>query len=453
VTLSPTMRLFLWFIAIVSALVAGRQLVDSFEANEKVDELHRKDFIQEYVFAKAVVAGEDPYLPIPQMVARWFDPAPDGSKIWAHPAPHTPVTAILSTPLAFLEYPTAALVWLIFELVLLALAWETLIRWWGGAVSWATRILLYLASLSLGPLIQELFFGNLSLILLALMLPAWLSLRKNNDVTGGIWLGLAIAIKLTGWPIVLWLAMKMRWRAVLAAGAVVVGLHLIAAIAIGLDHVIDYYRRVGPGIAREYRQHDGNYSLWTIGPRLFLPFHSVFNNFVAEVPFDNPSLAEMLSKALPVVGLAIGLYVAWRCEAFDSSFGILVCLSLPVNPVAWDHSLLLISVPIAIVLKRLSLQNWPPRETTVAVICFVLAMFPQKAYLSAAAQTLATPNADGIRMMPFLPGLITYVPLLSLMGWITLLWRTDSRSTPHAPREQFLTRSVGSTLPHPSFDV
>jgi len=433
-TLSPTMRNFLWFIAVVSGLVAGKQLVESF-AVSPIDELHRKDFIQEYVFARAVVAGENPYLPIPEMVVRWFDPAPDGSKIWAHPAPHTPVTAVLSAPFALLDYPSAALAWLLFELVLLAIAWETLIRWWGGDVPWSTRILLYLLSLSLGPLIQELYFGNLSLILLALLLPAWLSLRKNSDWVGGAWLGLAIAIKLTGWPIVLWLMAKMRWRAVVAAGLVVVGLHLVAVAVIGMDHVIDYYRRIGPSIAREYRQHDGNYSLWTIGPRLFLPFHSVFNNFVADVPFDNRSLAETLSKVAPLIGVALGLAVAWRCREFDSSFGILVCLSLPVNPVAWDHSLLMISIPIAIVLKRLSLQNWPRWETTVAVIAFALAMFPQKAYLSAAARLFATPNESGIRMMPFFPALITYVPLTSLIAWIVLLKRTEGN-----PKEEMRSR-------------
>ena len=124
-TLSPTMRQFLLAMAVLSAVGAGWRLAESFSP----DELYRKDFIQEYVLAKATLAGEAPYLPMPDMVARWFDPA---TKVnWSHPTPHTPVTAVLSIPVAWLDYPLAAFLWLVFELVLLISVWAAFFRWWG----------------------------------------------------------------------------------------------------------------------------------------------------------------------------------------------------------------------------------------------------------------------------------------------------------------------------------
>ncbi len=416
--LSPTMRLFLLGIAALSGVIAGKQLFASFGSNE----VHCRDFIQEYVFAKAVLAGDDPYLPMPKMVERYFDPAPKVN--WSHPAPHTPVTAVLSIPLAWLDYPLAAFLWLMLELTLFLLIWTAYFRWWGEPISWRMRATLVLLSLSLGPVIQELWFGNLSMILLAFLVAAWFSLRGGRDVAGGVWLGLAIAVKLTGWPVVLFLLAKGRWRAVVASGVVVIGLHAVAVGVMGLDPVVDYYRRVGPGIARGYRQHDCNYSLWTIGERLFGEFDSVVNVFVALPPFHNESLARSLTYALPAVAVILGLILARRCRDFDISFGFLLCLSLPVNPVAWDHSLLIASIPIAIVLRRLSWLGWPRRETGVAVVCFAMTMFPQKAYIDGFAAVFAT-QTNGVNFMPFGLGLITYIPLAALIGWMGLLLRID----------------------------
>lgn len=420
-TLSPTMRGFLAVAGILSAVVAGKRLVESFAA----DELYRKDFVQEYTFAKAVLAGDDPYRPMPEMVKAYVDS--DTVVNWAHPAPHTPVTAVLSTPLAALPYEAAAFLWLISELALVVVCWGLFFRWWDEPIPWPTRAVLVLLSFSLGPLIQELWFGNLSLILLAILLAAWLALREGRDFAGGLWLGLAIAIKLTGWPIGVWLLLKGRWKAVVAAGGVVLGLHLIAMLAMGPEHVLDYYLRVGPAIARGYKQHDCNYSLWTIGPRLFAEYDSVFNSFVALAPFSNESVSRLLGLALPIFGLIVGLGLAFTCRQFDSAFGVLLCASLLVNPVAWDHSLLVASIAMAVVFKRLSQNRWPRAETIVSVACFALAMFPQQGYMRPLAEWFGVLNASQVRVVPFVPGLATYLPLTSLLGWICLLKITDRR--------------------------
>src|SRR5262249_38317856 len=147
-----------------SAAAAAWRLAESFSA----DELYRKDFIQEYVLAKATLAGDEPYLPMPDMVARWFDPSKKVN--WSHPTPHTPVTAVLSIPVAWLDYELGAFPWLVFGLILFVAAWAALFHWWGEPIAWPTRIVLVLLSLSLGPLIQDLWFGNLSMILLALLI-------------------------------------------------------------------------------------------------------------------------------------------------------------------------------------------------------------------------------------------------------------------------------------------
>src|SRR5262245_62241061 len=119
-TLSPAMRLFLATAAVLSGVVFVSQMVRAFGE----DEVDRKDVIQEYVFALAVLGREEPYDPMPKMVERYFTPAPKVN--WAHPAPHTPATAVLSVPFAVMPYRTAAFAWLMLELAILAASWEVL---------------------------------------------------------------------------------------------------------------------------------------------------------------------------------------------------------------------------------------------------------------------------------------------------------------------------------------
>jgi hypothetical protein len=418
-TLSPTMRLFLVLIALASGAAGVWRLTESFSA----DELYRKDFVQEYVMAKAVRAGEDPYRPMPEMVVRYVDP--EKKVNWSHSSTHTPATALLSVPFAWIDYPLATCLYLGLEVCVLLAVWAAIFRWWGEPIPWLVRAVLVLMSLSFGPVIQELWFGNLSMVLLGFLVAAWLALRSGRDVVGGLWLGLAIAVKLAAWPVVIFLFLRRRWGAVAAAAAVAIGLHLAALVVLGPAHVIDYYRRVGPEIANTHRQHDTNYSLWTISARLFRPeFDSVVNIFVALSPWPSTFLDQTLRPVVPVLGLLLALVLAYRSRDFDTSFGILLCASLPVNPVAWDHGLLIAAIPIAIVLRRLGWAGWPRLESALAAVCFTLTMFPQKSYVRGVVALFGT-EVDDATIVPFAAGLVTYVPLLALMGWIWLLWRLD----------------------------
>src|SRR5262245_46946224 len=122
-TFSPTFLRVLAVIAIVAACVGVKKIaIDSYED----DELYRKDFVQEYLFAKAVVDGEYLYPNVPVLMAKYFEKPHEVP--WEHPIPHTPVAAVFSVPIGFFSYIVAVTLWLLLELCFLAYAIEILAR-------------------------------------------------------------------------------------------------------------------------------------------------------------------------------------------------------------------------------------------------------------------------------------------------------------------------------------
>ena len=75
---------------------------------------------QEYLMAKALAHGADPYQPIPELARQWL-PAYEGQPAadFPHPAPYSIVVGWLSLPLAAFTYRQAVDVWLAFEAVCL----------------------------------------------------------------------------------------------------------------------------------------------------------------------------------------------------------------------------------------------------------------------------------------------------------------------------------------------
>jgi hypothetical protein len=423
-TLSPMFLRFLTLFALVAGLVGVKRVVDSYESKE----LHRKDFIQEYVLARALVDGQYPYPPVPDLIRTYFPHDPPKVP-WAHPTPHTPPAAFLSIPIGFFPYRVAVTIWVVAELVCLAILVGVLTRWYDPAMRWPVKLLVFLTCLGFGPVIHELWYGQFSLILSVLVASSWLSLRTGRDGCGGALLGSAVALKLAAWPVGLFLLTKGRWRAVLAAGAVVVVLNLAAVGVMGPHAAADYYLKVGPRITKEYRQHDENFSLWTVGGRFFSPdIADVASVFIADPIFPSPSLDRLVTPGLPLFVLIVSLVLAWRCREFDSAFGILVCASLPLNPVAWDHYLLLCAVPIAVILRRLRDGNFPKAMTAVGAICLGIAIVPYPGYLDLAVWLFAKGESHNVKVLPFAAGLVTYLPLVSLAGWTALLYATDGRT-------------------------
>jgi hypothetical protein len=423
VTFSPGFRRMLPFILIIFTLNGGRRILESFQPPD----LYRKDFIQEYLMAKAILEGVNPYLPLPDLIDRWIGV---NKTALLHPTPHPPIVGILSLPLGFLDYRSAALTWLGIELLCLTGAIILLMEWWGARITTVRLVIALGAALGWMPVIEELWLGQFSAMLLLLLLAAWSALRKEQDGKAGAFLGLMLALKFSGWPLLLFLLIRRRWNAVIAAGIVFLLANLIPLFCLGIQCVSEYYLKVAPLISEIYRHHEGNLSAWTIGQR-------VFNGFGVNMYLQPLVASSLLTKAatilIPIGALLSGLWLALKAKSFDTAVGIMTIIGIWINPISWTHYLVLSAIPSAIIAKRLSCEGWP-KDRCYRLIGILLSFtIAISTYLALAGHFTNQSTPDGLPVVPFAAGLLILIPVAGLGGLLWMIWRSDQTETRTEP--------------------
>ncbi len=371
--------------------------------------------------AKAILEGVNPYLPLPEMVDRWIGV---NKTALLHPTPHPPIIGILSLPMGLVDYRTAALIWLGVELLCLTGAIFLLMQWWGARITITRFLFVLAAALGWMPVVEELWLGQFSAMLLLLLLAAWRALAKQQEGKAGAFLGLMLALKFSGWPLLLFLLIRRRWNAVLIAGIVFLLANLIPLFYLGVHGIREYYTKVAPLISEIYRHHEGNLSAWTIGERLF---HGFGVNMHFQPLVALPILTKVVTVLVPVCALLLGLRLALKAKSLDTAVGIMTIVGIWINPISWTHYLVLTAVPLAIVAKRLSQEGWP-RGNCYSVMGILLSFtIVISSYLALIGSFTDQMAPDGILSAPAVTGFLLLIPVAGLANLAWMVWQCDRK--------------------------
>ena len=385
---------------------------------------YAKDLRQGYLLAQAMAHGLDPYLPLPEL-GRVFLPGHPMDDM-AHPSPHPFVVGWLSLPLALFTYEHAVVVWLLFELVCLGVSVVLFLRVLRVPASgWQTLAITFLA-IGWWPVANELRWGQLTLLVVVMFLGAWLALRQGRDIAGGILLGGLALVKLAGWPIVLWLLLQRRWKAVWATGLFWSLLHGLAIALYGWPLVRDYYLKVGPEVSAIYRVWEMNFSAWTIGQRLFADSG---DRFLSTPLWRSPLLASIVTIAVPLLIVGLGVWAARRLSSFDASFALLMALGVILNPVAWQHYLVMAAPALVLLVMRLRELQWPTRTTVVVALLLLTISVPYYWFRVLALHFAVGVSPAGKPIVPALPALLTLSIGVALCGLLWLLVKLEPKTS------------------------
>ena len=389
--------------------------------------IYQKDFIQEYLLAKAVLAGSDPYAPLPDLAARFLGPL--SNAVFQHPTPHPPAVGLIFSPLGLLSYQHAVQAWFAIQLALVAASAYGVLRCLEMRPTPFVVLTCSFLAVSWSPFFQDLVLGQLMTLKLALLICTWYLLKNGREAGGGFFLGAAIAVKFIAWPLVLLLAVQKRWKAVIAAGITVLAANGVAALIIGKGAVIAYYTKVGPLVSSLYRGHASNFSVWSLAGRLFAGTDSPVLCGVKAAPlWSAPGLAGPLAFVVPVVLLVAGLLVSARLSrsSFDAPFALMVCVSILVSPVAWNCYLVLAAIPAALAAKRLVEQQFPAVATNTYIMAGALLMVPPTT-LNRLMIALGDPAAAGAcrPVVPFPVTAISLAPLAAVLALMWLVWTLE----------------------------
>ena len=278
-------------------------------------------------------------------------------------------------------------------------------------------------------------FGQVNIVQLFLFLFALRSLQGGREVAGGVALGIAIAIKFIGWPLLLLLALRRRWMALAAAAVTLAAANLLAVAVLGWSVVVEYFLRVGPGVMALYRAHIHNWSLWGVAWRLLDGTGSPVNIGVSAAPLISaPQLALPASLALVGAVLLAGLWMAYRTKHFETAYSIVICASLLVSPLMWPHYLLMLVIPLTVVALDLRALGFPRKPVLATAILGFACFFPRKAAENIATLFAISVDSEGEALVPFAATAISFVPTLAalaLMVWCDRLSKaSESQGAP-----------------------
>jgi hypothetical protein len=394
-----------------------------------------RDTLTYYLMAKAISLGESPYQNLSDLANRFFGI----SHFLPHAAPCTPFMAILSLPLLLFSVEKAYIAWFWLEmmcLVLISIMLPILLK---GKRDWKLSILFMFLLLSWYPVMVDLILGQLTILLTMILLAALLSWKRERRILTGMLIGLTVAIKMYTWPLVLYYALKKDWRTFLSSCCTVAGLNLIGLIVLGPDSFGKYYLQVTTQVSAVYHSFLKNYSIWSIGYRLFEGTQAPDANFITSPPLINlPQIAGLTSAVFAVVFLAVGLIWATRLKSNDFAYSIMICVAIAVSPITWDHYYLMLIIGLVVLASYLSQQSFPYKITVpfliLALLLFLLNEYsPSLIFALNGGVAVIQANHNQIT---FASSLLEVIPIVELVALATLLWRIGIMHTRGVPVSQ-----------------
>ena len=241
-----------------------------------------------------------------------------------NPAVYPPLFMFLSIPLGLVPVAVSAWIWVLILGLGVVAALRTL-----GVRDWRC----YALALTSPAVVQGMFWGNLTLLLLVPLALAW-RYRERAQVSG-LALAFGIAAKLFLWPVLFWLLVTRRYR---AASTCAIGASLLVLVPwtfLGFEGLLDY-----PALLRVAEEvYAGNsYSLATVASGL-------------EVP-------ESLGVGICALAAVVLLGGAWRVsrgrDGDQRAFALAVAAAILGSPIVWHAYLALLLVPLAVAWPRFS---------------------------------------------------------------------------------------------------
>lgn len=364
---APRLVLACVAIALGSAAVLSR--ATSFAPADVV----RNEFTQDYVSARALAEGADPYAPAQELMDAYLE----GRDAYVIRNPHPPAQIMLVRPLSSLPYSAARAIWLIGQAIAIAAAVAITVR--GLGWTRATAIVAGIGALALPVAQKELVYGNLNGFLLLMLAVAWASLRdgretapgsslrSGREAAAGIAVGFAAAIKIV--PVFMLVPM-LRARRVRAA-AWTIGVAAIVSVLgfalAGFDTVSGFRSSL-----------DENAGYWRAAPInvsvLAVPFRWLADSRWQEGLADVPALAAALAVVL-AVGCVLAAFRTPAARSGDSFLAAMPWMVL-ISPLAWDWYLVL-ALPCAVaMIAQAARRGEPPGLLAVLGIALLVVGAP-----------------------------------------------------------------------------
>lgn len=287
-------------------------------------------------------------------------------------SPNPPSASLLMAPFAGLDIAGARAAWIVLNLLLLATSLALIVAALPQAHGIDLRAGLVAFALAYAPLQENFRLGQAYVVLLFLFALAFWSLLRSRWVPAGIALGAAALAKLSGGVLWLMLAVRGRWREILAGALTAAGLFLASVALTGWGGWERFL-----SILPEYLV--GN--RWST-VTAFQTTPSFFRHlFVADAQLNpqpvwhQPWLAFALSIGIGVAALALTLEYGRRADD-ELAFAAAATLSVVLLPLAEEYHYTLLLLPLAVMASRMARRPFQARDVAWLVLAVFLLTAP-----------------------------------------------------------------------------
>jgi Glycosyltransferase family 87 len=253
-----------------------------------------------------------------------------------------PVAAVAWVPLAYLTVEQARKTWIAFSVLCLAIA-IGLIAGELGKSPYLSGLAALVALFTLAaPTREQFLLGQMYALLLLLHTVGWRAYTRRQDALVGAALGLAFALKLSGWPIGLLLIARRRWTAAWASVITAIGAVAITLPWVGIDAWRVFWLNSVPQALRRpsatltvYQDTAGFWQHW-------LRYDARLNPHPL---FDAPLLATLLTAVATLIACFV---LIARRRPDHLSFAAAIALVELLSPSAEQYHYIVLLLPLAV---------------------------------------------------------------------------------------------------------
>jgi len=297
--------------------------------------------------SRALLLRIDPY------IDRNLEELAGGMHVFPYVYP--PFLALLWMPLAKLPIEQVAAVWQVISLAALIGSLILSIRLARPYTSDARAAALVVALLlPLGlPAYVNFHHGAVSAVFTFLIVLFFERLARGKDRTAGIVLAIACGIKVLPVILLLYLAIKKRWRALGVTLAVGAALVLVSVLVLGWK--VHWRFIVAPQLGYSVHSNLGY-------DAVFHPENQSINGFMSRVVCGHTAGCSMMIALLCLMtAVAVGWFAGKRREIDGVEAAAVILAVLLISPITWFHHLLLVMVPAVVLAARVTEGSWRPR--------------------------------------------------------------------------------------------
>lgn len=279
-----------------------------------------------------------------------------------------PLFSLVTYPLGYFNYVTSYFIWVDFSILCGILSILLLQKILAIPYSFKITIALLFAFFIYIPTYTSLFFGQVSLFILLLLLIAWNNLRNHHFIQAAIILGITAALKPFLGLFVIYFLVKRQYKALFyfcASGFLV---SLAPILFFGYSSYLDYYKTL---------QHITWFSSsWNASLLGFFIHLLGSNNEKTNSLFHLPQLSNWLywffSGAL-IVYLIKRLnfkYLFNPTYRVDLEFSLLIIIALLISPLGWIYYFSWLIIPFSILLN--SIRNNSLSMSRLLLVCLAI---------------------------------------------------------------------------------